>query len=164
MDIHLPSPWQSPTIVHHCQRLAHSYQYWTGEVLVLATEPADLVQQLFHAPFILLSHGTEPDPILNYGNQAALDLWQLDWEQLTQMPSRLTAEPMERQARAQLLAQAAASGLINNYRGVRISSSGQRFLIENAIIWDVLDESGLRCGQAAKFTDWKWLTDTANSP
>lgn len=155
MDIH--PPWLRPAVVYHSQRLAHSFQHWTGGALVPATEAASVAHQLFMAPFVLLSHGLETDPILNYGNQAALDLWQIDWEHLTQMPSRLTAEPTERQSRAQQLMQAAAAGFIENYQGVRITCTGRRFLIENAMIWDVLDEAGERCGQAAKFSHWKWL-------
>lgn len=156
MDIH--PPWQQLAIIHHSQRLARSFQHWTGKQLTLATEADDIACQLFEAPFVLLSHGMETDPVLNYGNQSALDLWQMSWDELTQMPSRLTAEPMERQARAKLLAQAATSGYIQNYCGIRITKTGRRFLIENALIWDVLDEAGKRCGQAAKFTDWQWLT------
>jgi hypothetical protein len=163
MDIH--PPWQRPAVIYQSQRLVHSFQHWTGKALVTLPEAADATEMarlLFNAPFVVLSHGIEADPIFNYGNQAALDLWQIDWEHLTQMPSRLTAEPMERQARAALLAQAAASGLIENYRGVRITRAGRRFLIENATIWDVLDDAGTRCGQAAKFTDWQWLSGLAD--
>jgi len=32
---------------------------------------------MFEAPFVLISHGTEDDPILNYGNRVALWLWQM---------------------------------------------------------------------------------------
>jgi hypothetical protein len=150
-------PWQHPEVIEHSHRLVHSFWHWTGEKLIPDLDAAEAAHQLFESPFVLLSHGLEADPILNYGNQAALDLWQMDWDSLTRMPSRLTAEPMERQARAMLLAQAATSGLIQNYCGVRINRTGQRFLIENAIIWDVFDETGSRCGQAAQFTDWAWL-------
>ncbi len=157
MDIH--PPWRQPAIIQHSQRLVRSFHYWTGERLVSASDVTDQSRLLFEAPFVLLSHGLEADPILNYGNQAALTLWQTYWEQLTQMPSRLTAEPVERQARANLLAQATKAGLIENYQGIRITRTGRRFFIENAVIWDVLNDSGTRCGQAAKFTDWKWLAE-----
>lgn len=160
MDIH--PPWRQPEIIQHSQRLVRSFHRWTGELLVSASGDCDSARLLFEAPFVLLSHGTEADPILNYGNQAALQLWQTHWEQLTQMPSRLTAEPTERQARAELLAQATKAGLIENYQGIRITRTGRRFFIENAVIWDVLDESDTCCGQAAKFTDWKWLAESVD--
>ena len=57
-------------------------------------------------PFVVASHGLQDDPILNYGNQVALDLWEMNWEQFTQTPSRLTAEPVNREERARMLEQA----------------------------------------------------------
>ena len=43
-------------------------------------------ERLFTSPFVIASHGLEDDPILNYGNQAALNLWEMDWDQFTQTP------------------------------------------------------------------------------
>jgi hypothetical protein len=151
-------PWQRSSMIRHSQRLLSSFQHWTGQPL-LAVEgtPEAIAQALFEAPFVVVSHGTEPDPILNYGNQTALQLWQMDWEQLTNTPSRHTAEPIEQAERAQLLAQAQSKGYISNYQGIRITSTGRRFYIKDVIIWDVLDETQTRCGQAATFSDWQFL-------
>ncbi|MGA7932521.1 MAG: MEKHLA domain-containing protein, partial [Kovacikia sp.] len=112
---------------------------------------------LFEAPFVVVSHGTEADPILNYGNQRALELWEMGWEQFTQTPSRQTAEPVEQQERARLLEQARSKGYVDDYRGIRISASGRRFWIQNVVIWDVLDERNIRCGQAATFDRWEFV-------
>ena len=67
------------------------------------------------------------------------------------MPSRLTAEAPDRIERARLLAEVAARGSIDDYSGVRISRTGQRFRIEQATVWNLTDETGQRCGQAATF-------------
>ena len=114
-------------------------------------------QALFEAPIVVVSHGAEADPILNYGNRTALMLWELTWEQLLAMPSRLTAEPVNRAERERLLEAARRHGYYEGYRGVRITSSGRRFLVENALVWTVLDPSGNRVGQAATFSTWRWL-------
>ena len=106
---------------------------------------------------VVVSHGTETDPLLNYGNQAALDLWELTWEQLLKMPSRLTAEPVNRAEREWMLEQARRRGFIDTYRGVRISGTGRRFLVENALIWNVLDAGQQPIGQAATFSQWTRL-------
>jgi len=105
----------------------------------------------------VVSHGTEADPILNYGNQTALDLWEMTWEQLIRTPSRLTAEPVNRAEREWMLEQARTRGFIDTYRGVRISGTGRRFLVENALIWNVLEAGHERIGQAATFSRWTWL-------
>ncbi|NCJ08543.1 MEKHLA domain-containing protein [Synechococcales cyanobacterium C] len=157
------SPWQFPHIITHSQRLWQSFTHWTGASLlptVNPRDPLDVAKALFQAPFVLLSHGTEADPILNYGNQTALTLWEYDWSTFTQMPSRLTAEAHERQSRQQQLSEATRSGWIQGYQGIRISGTGQRFLIEDAIIWDVLDATHSLCGQAATFKRWHPLHKT----
>lgn len=152
------SPWQEPTVIQHSQRLVRSFQHWLDrpllEVSGLSVENAEA---LFHAPFIVVSHGTQTDPILNYGNRQALALWEMDWAQFTQTPSRLTAEPIEREERDRLLAQAQTQGYISDYRGIRISSTGRRFWIQDVVIWDVLDEQNQRCGQAATFDRLEFL-------
>lgn len=69
----------------------------------------------------------------------------------------MTAEPVNRATRAKMLEQASKQGYIDNYRGIRISSTGQRFAIAGAIIWNLTDEWGRNCGQAATFSDWQWF-------
>ncbi|MBD2073798.1 MEKHLA domain-containing protein [Phormidium sp. FACHB-592] len=151
-------PWQQPHVIRHSERLLHSFQHWLDRPLLnLQGSPTAIAEALFNAPFVVVSHGTEADPLLNYGNQAALALWEMDWAQFTQTPSRLTAEPVEQGERDRLLAQAKANGYISDYQGIRISSTGQRFWIQAAVIWDVLDEQNQRCGQAAKFDRWEFV-------
>ncbi len=36
----------------------------------------------------MVSHGTESDPIFNYGNRKALELWELSWDDFIEMPSK----------------------------------------------------------------------------
>lgn len=147
-------------IVQHSQRLSSSFWHWMGCSL-LPTDVAseDIAQTLFEAPFVLVSHGTQADPILNYGNRRALELWEMGWEQFTQTPSRQTAEPSEQHDRSRFLEQAKTQGFITDYCGIRISSLGQRFWIQNAVIWDVLDEQKRRCGQAAMFDRWEVISN-----
>lgn len=120
-------------------------------------EPVQLAEQIFHAPFVLVSHGTEADPVLNYGNQAALALWEMSWTELTRTPSRLTAEAPNREERARLLAAVTARGFIDDYSGIRVSKSGRRFRIAQATVWNLLDERQHYCGQAAMFSHWEFL-------
>lgn len=152
------SPWKHPAIIEHNQRLIQSFIRWTGRSLLpLEGTPEEIAHALFEAPFVVVSHGTEADPILNYGNRKALQLWEMDWDQFTQTPSRLTAEPMAQPERDRLLTRAKASGYIDDYQGIRISSTGRRFLIQNVVLWNVIDEQNHPCGQAATFCEWEWL-------
>ena len=150
--------WQTPTLLAWTQFLLNSYRHWTGKDLIdrSGTEIAQS-ERLFSAPFVVVSHDNRSDPHLNYGNQCALALWEMDWEELRNTPSRLTAEPMNQAERARMLDQAARRGIITDYRGIRISRTGRRFLVEQATVWNVLDEASTLCGQAAMFSTWTWL-------
>lgn len=45
--------------------------------------------RMFNLPDrVVLSHGTQEDPVLNYANALGLKLWEMDWERLTSTPSR----------------------------------------------------------------------------
>ena len=150
------APWNEPRIVEWSQLLLDSYQRWIGHKLIERTGDAtEQARRLFEVSFVVVSHGAEPDPVLNYGNQVALDLWEVSWERFTMTPSRLTAEADNLAERERMLAQARAQGFYDGYRGVRISSSGRRFVVEKAVIWTVVDVAERPLGQAATFSVWK---------
>jgi hypothetical protein len=151
-------PCHDPVVVRWSQILLDSFEHYLKKPLL--TRSGDAQQDahtLFTAPFVVVSHNGAADPILNYGNQAALDLWQLDWSRLIQIPSRLTAEPTHRDERARMLEAAAAQGYIENYSGIRIASTGQRFRIDSAVVWNLDTETAQPCGQAASFSAWTFL-------
>jgi hypothetical protein len=149
--------------VEHAERLRRTFHALTGRDLIDPTlSPDAAADALFHAPFVVLSHDAAPDPLLTYGNRAALDLFALTWEELIQMPSRLTAEVPNRAERARLLAQVAARGFIDDYSRVRIARTGRRFLIQRATVWNLTDDQGRRCGQAATFREWRNLADAGS--
>ncbi|MDQ4141934.1 MAG: MEKHLA domain-containing protein [Bacteroidota bacterium] len=148
----------SSFIIQHSTLLADSFKRVTGQVLVEGNfTPEELAQKLYQAPFVLLSHGTQPDPIFNYANQTAQRLWEMTWEDFTQLPSRLSAEPVAVAERQVMLEEARQKGFISNYNGVRISSTGKRFIIKDAILWNIYEANGTYQGQAATFKKWKFL-------
>ncbi|MBI3312844.1 MAG: MEKHLA domain-containing protein [Candidatus Omnitrophica bacterium] len=133
-----------------------SYRHWTGKSLWPENKTDEiLAREVFFAPFVIASAGTEPDPILNYGNQKALDLWEMDWDTFTRTPGKQTAEPVERGERAKFLETVKKQGYIQDYRGIRITSTGRRFEIQNATVWNLIDEKGRYAGQAVTFTEVK---------
>jgi len=150
--------WQKNSVIAHSAILARSFRKFTGRDLLSGLfNPLGLSKNLFASPFVLVSHGTEADPILNYGNAAALTLWEMSWDELTRTPSRLTAEAPQREERARLLATVTERGFIDDYSGVRISKSGRRFRISRATVWNLVTEGGEPCGQAAMFNRWEFL-------
>ena len=153
-------PWQEDNWIDQTQILLNSYRRFVGEELIARDgSNEDESRALFDAPFVVVSHGTQTDPILNYGNQAALNLWEMDLATLLQTPSRMTAEPVHRDERARLLERTSRDGFVDDYRGIRIASTGRRFLIEKAIVWNLVNDAGDRVGQAATFSDWVFLDE-----
>ena len=135
--------------------LLNSYAHWNQtELISRHGPPLEQARRLFSAPFVVASHGIEAEPILNYGNAKALELWEMNWEEFTTIPSSHTAEPVNQAERARLLQEAAHNGMIQNYRGARISKSGNRFLVEKATVWNVIDKNKNKIGQAVTFDTW----------
>lgn len=141
----------------HARLLLDSYRRLTGQELLDLRPGQTAEQAVEEASLVILSHDTAPDPILNYGNARALRLWEMPWETFTATPSRLTAEPMEREAREQFLQQVHTHGYVDDYTGVRISRTGRRFYIQKATVWNLVDEQGRQWGQAATFPEYTYL-------
>jgi hypothetical protein len=139
----------------HAALLLRCYRRWTQRDLIDPTlSPSEAARALYLAPFVVLSHDTHADPRFNYANKTAQRLFELPWPEIVGMPSRFSAEPLEREAREQLLARVSTAGYIDDYSGVRIAHSGKRFLVRRATVWNLFDEHGLNCGQAACFGEW----------
>lgn len=152
-------------LADHIALMRYSFRHWTGrDLLDSRLSDAEAARFAFGARFVLVSHDTGPDPIFTYGNETALGLFGLTWEEFTALPSRLSAAPVSREERARLLAQVSARGFIDDYRGVRIARGGRRFRIEQAVVWNLIDPTGVFHGQAASFAHWTFLDDEALVP
>lgn len=169
------APWLTPAVQARAALLLESHLEAFGHpLLALAAGPSQLAaagdarhqaQELFAAPLVVLAHDdglaggstAAADPRLIYANAAALRLWRRPWAVMVGLPSRLTAEPAERQGREQLLALARRRQAISGYRGVRIDGRGRRFVIDGARLWTLRDAGGREHGQAAAFSHWWWL-------
>jgi hypothetical protein len=136
-------------------RIAESFHALTGRDLVPPS--SDVARALWTAPAAIVAHGTEPDPIFFFGNETALRLFAMSFEDFTRLPSRLSAEPLARNERARLLERVTRLGVIEDYAGVRISATGRRFHIANAAVWNLTDAQRQPAGQAASFSEWTFL-------
>lgn len=136
------------------QLLLNSFRHWTGRELLHRTSAAEDLLAMWNFPGVIVAHGTQIDPAFIFANFQATQLWDLPLENFLGMPSRLTAEPMHRDERQQLLDRTRQFGFVDDYRGVRISRTGKRFFIEQATLWMVLDDQDQIIGQAATFDQW----------
>lgn len=133
--------------------LADSHARLVGTLLVPPGKDTDWLYR--DAPFAVLAHGTEQDPKFIYANRAAQACFEYSWDEFMALPSRLSAEAPDRAQRQGLLEEVARHGFLSGYRGVRVAKSGRRFIIEDGVVWELIDREGTRHGQAATFLSWR---------
>ncbi|MGN6086194.1 MEKHLA domain-containing protein [Trinickia sp.] len=130
--------------------MADSYLRLLGRPLVPGDLPVgEAAQWLYEqAPFAVLAHNVAPDPVFMYANKAAQQRFGYSWDEITRLPSRLSAEAPNREERQRFLERVQRLGYETGYKGVRITRSGQRFMIEEATLWQLVDDEGNLHGQA----------------
>lgn len=147
----VPPRYRAPEAAARIALVADSFARLLDRPLI-ASDEGDVVAALWQAPFVVVAHGVEADPVFFFGNRAALAAFECDVAGFTAMPSRLSAETPLQGERQRLLDRVARDGFIDDYAGVRISATGRRFRIERAVVWNLIDGEGVRRGQAATFT------------
>lgn len=140
-------------LLRRMELIVASFFKLTGRPLLENPAP----ERLWNAPRVIVAHGTEAEPVFFYGNRMALEVFEMDFASFTRLPSRDSAEPLERQERARLLERVRRDGFIDDYAGIRISATGIRFRIEQAVVWNLIDKNGDIHGQAATFDRWKLI-------
>jgi len=78
----------------------------------------------------------------------------MSWDELTSLPSRLSAEPIGQQERNTLLSRVREHGFIDDFTGIRVSATGKKISITDAIVWDIRHEHDICHGQAAVLYSW----------
>jgi MEKHLA domain len=112
--------------------------------------------------FGILSHGIQEDPIYNYGNCAALQLFEQTLETLCQTPSRYSTVESLMEDRQQLIQNIRQMGYGTITNAVRTTSRGKLFVIPTIWIWHVYHDDGRRIGLAALY-DRSQVQDYNNS-
>jgi len=140
-----------------CELLTASYSRLVGESLIPPEhDNQNAARWLYErAPFCLLAHNTATDPIFIYANKMAQACFEYSWEELTSLPSSLSAEEVNREERRRLLDLVKRNGFATGYRGLRIAKSGRRFWIEDVTVWQLVDAQGVLRGQAAIYRRWR---------
>jgi hypothetical protein len=146
---------ESKEVFFQSMSLASTYKQRTdltllGEQKIKVTEA---VEKLFFASFVCCSH--DEFDRFNYANKAALQLWEMEWDEFVGLPSTKSADVEDvdvQNERRKLLDEALEKGVVYNYDGVRKSKSGKEFRIKDATLWTMVDRDGDRIGQAVKFS------------
>lgn len=152
--LHIPQNAPLQPEIDRLRLLVDSYHRLTGKDLIPPVSDHALRQTVWLAPCVIVAHGTEEEPIFFYGNKRALELFEFEFDAFIKLPSSHSAEPAARESRTRLLNRVSLNGYVDDYSGIRISSSGKRFRIEQTTVWNLLDAQGRLHGQAAAFSHW----------
>lgn len=146
--------------IAYLQYILNSYEQLTGKsILSSRISPQEDFDEVNKQNFVLVAHDGQPDPVFNFANQFALNLWEMTWDEFTSLHSRKSAEPQLRAERAELLKNVEKNGFYDQYSGVRISKYGKRFLIKNATVFNVYNDLNVKIGQAAYFKEIEPVSD-----
>jgi PAS domain S-box-containing protein len=137
--------------------LLRSHHRFVGKPLTASrwTSDEEAARWLYEqAPFGLLAHDATDDPRFIYANRTAQEPFEYDWDEFVGLPSRLSARQDRQEDRDALLRAVAEEHHATGYRGKRVSKSGRSFWIEDVTMWELIDDDGVRHGQAAVFRSW----------
>ena len=144
-------------LIDHSKLLLDSYKLLLGKDLITLSDSSEQnALNLYNSSVVILSHDGTQDPKFTYANSTAQELWEIPWQKFLGMPSKYSAEADEREQRELLLKEVAEKGFIEDYKGIRISSSGKRFYIEGVTVWNLIKD-GQKVGQAATFGEGEFL-------
>ena len=91
-------------LVEHITLMEESLRRLTGKQFTdFGLNSNNLGKSLYYAPFVVVSHNTDPDPIFNYANLTAQKLFEINWAEFTSFPSRQSAEVPNQAERARLM-------------------------------------------------------------
>ena len=122
-----------------------SFNKYTDKLLPLEKNK-DLLSSFDECVLPIASHDT--NGFFNYLNKAALSLFKVTKDQVIGRSTTMTAPKSEQKQRNELLNQVNSYGFIDNYKGIRVTSDGELFQIEDATIWNVVDKNSHKMGQA----------------
>lgn len=103
--------------------------------------------------FVLISHGTEEDPIYNFANLAGLEAFVRTWEELIKIPSRQSVvfQTVDEELRIELIKSVTNDGYVEGASGTRVRGDDKFIRLVDAVVWNLYDSNGVYSGQAALF-------------
>jgi hypothetical protein len=138
--------------IENLKKIDQCYKQLTGQGLFCPEEVEDRYQWLHNeAPYSILAHGRGPDPVFFYANQCTLNCFKYSPEEMVQLPSRLSAGPMDRAERQLLLDTVTRDGIAKILQGPRVDKFGETFIINDVEVWQLGFNTDDVWGQAALF-------------
>ncbi len=110
-----------------------------------------MITAFSHCPYAIASHDT--NSVFNYANEASLQLFKTNWDEMIGVHSSVSASNSLQSERNRMLREVEKVGFVDGYKATRIAFDGSLFEINDAIIWDVIDNNNNSHGQAVLIMD-----------
>lgn len=134
-------------LLTHLEIIKYSYTLLTSRDLPLSSND-NLINAFDQCSFPIASHDNSSEPLFNYANRAALNLFKMTSKQMIGLPSKDSALPIDQDERSLILEQVIKYGFIEHYQGKRVASDQSIFHIQDATVWNLLDHEKKYYGQA----------------
>lgn len=108
----------------------------------------NLISAFEACSYPIASHDHKAEPLFNYANKAALLLFKMKAQDMIGLPSKKSASQSNQASREAFLKKVSRYGFVKHYQGERIASDGTVFYIEDATVWNLMNEINEYCGQA----------------
>lgn len=146
----VPTPFRGADLAPKIELIAYSFLRQTRRPLIQKSD--DVVAALWMAPCAVIAQDAGPQASCFFANRCALEVLESDHDSLTDAQGEAA-----RQATFDLnglFANADAAGKVRNYSGNLTSSRGNRYRVQQALTWPIIDDAGTTHGRAAMFDLW----------
>jgi hypothetical protein len=127
--------------------IKNSYTQFTGKFLPLSY-CENLIEAFDQCIYPIASHDNSNEPLFNYANQAALNLFKMTSFEMIGLPSKASVLLTNQEDRSLLLKHVTEQGFIQHYQGQRVASDQSLFNIQDATVWNLIDGFKKYHGQA----------------
>jgi len=132
--------------------IASSYLRQARRPLVKKSD--DVIAALWTAPCAILAQYELSDTATHFANRCALEVYETDYLGFSPQGQGSHAEKDGQKSANGLFAATNGAGGVAKYSGNLMSCRGNRFRVQHALTWPLIDEAGASHGYAAMFDLW----------
>lgn len=152
MSSFVPPPYRDAVMAPKIELIAASYFRQARRPLVKTSD--DVIAALWTAPCAILAQYQLSDGMTCFANRCALEVYETDYLGFSPQFQRAHVETDGQDGPNGLFAAVNGSGGVAKYSGNLVSCRGNRFRVQHALTWPLIDEGGVCHGQAAMFDLW----------
>ncbi len=152
MSSFVPPPYRDASMAPKIELIASSYLRQARRPLVQKSD--DVIAALWTAPCAILAQYELSDAATHFANRCALEVYETDYLGFSPQGQGSHAGKDGQASSNELFSAANHAGGVAKYSGNLMSCRGNRFRVQHAITWPLIDEGGACHGYAAMFDLW----------